>query len=616
MSSTDMATPAKRPGRRKKNPVGAIVATVLAVAAVGGGLVWNKARLATAAAATAPQYKTATVGVGRVKKTVSASGTLQPWRTVDIKSRAGGEVKVLSVEVGDSVSNGQLIARIDPTDSMTTYRQASADLDSAVARREQSSATYGLQTDQTVIAIQNAEASLASARASQAQAAARLATARTQAKTQPALTRAAIAQAQASYEQAVKSRKQLDATNPAQKAQTKAAYDQAIANNKNNAAQLERQQSLLAKGFVSQSAVDQAAATLAVTQASVGSAKASLDTIDASLQANVENADARVAQAKAALDAAKENAVAIPNQQNSLAESQAAYLQASAQVKSAEASLAQARANAQNNAIKKFDVVSAQATIARSEASKQNAQTILNQTEVRAPAAGVILQKYVEQGTIITSGLSLNSTGTSIVQIGDTERMYVDVTVDETDIANVDEGQTVDVSFDAYPGVPFEGKVARINPAAVVEQNVTSVHVRVEVDNSSPTFRLLKPGMNATCEFVLDSKDGVVNVPSEAIHEDDKGKYVEVASGGKPAKDDPSALIDVKRTRAAVETGLEGNDAVEITSGLKGNESIVTQTIEPTPEAAPGGAAAGGSPFGGAGGGRGFGGGGGGRGGR
>jgi HlyD family secretion protein len=237
---------------------------------------------------------------------------------------------------------------------------------------------------------------------------------------------------------------------------------------------------------------------------------------------------------------------------------------------------------------------------------------------VRSPSDGVILQKYVEQGTIITSGLSLSSTGTSILQIGDTTKMYVNVSVDETDIGSVDVGQPVEVTVEAYPDVPFEGKVARIDPQAKVEQNVTTFNVRVEIDNSSPTFRLLKPGMNATCEFIVGEKENVVAVPTDAVRTDDNGSFVEIAQGGVPAPPDPSAktppdpdaLVDVKTRRVAVEVGLEGNDSVEITKGLKEGDTVVTQTIEAATQAA-------GSPFAGGGGrgggGRGGGGGGGGR---
>ena len=178
--------------------------------------------------------------------------------------------------------------------------------------------------------------------------------------------------------------------------------------------------------------------------------------------------------------------------------------------------------------------------------------------------------------------------------------MYIDVTVDETDIANVEEDQTVEVTVDAYPNVPFEGKVARIDPQATVEQNVTTVHVRVEVDNTSPTFKLIKPGMNASCEFVLASKENVVTVPNDAVREDTQGKYIEVPQGGKPApaaegaKPDPALKIDVTPKRVPLEVGLVGNDTTEIVSGLKDGDPIIAQTIEPEAPDAPGAASGGG----------------------
>ena len=181
--------------------------------------------------------------------------------------------------------------------------------------------------------------------------------------------------------------------------------------------------------------------------------------------------------------------------------------------------------------------------------------------------------------------------------------MYVDVQVDETDVASVEDGQKVDITFDAYPNNPYEGKVIKIDPQAVVDQNVTTVHVRVEVDNTSTTFALLKPGMNATCEFISKKLEDVVSVPNEAIKNDADGvsKYVEVPSGGKVAppaeKDgetDPNLLIEVKIEKRKITVGLEGNDSSEVTEGLKEGDKIITQTIEPAPPTA-----AGGSPFGG-----------------
>src|SRR5205823_1987157 len=163
--------------------------------------------------------------------------------------------------------------------------------------------------------------------------------------------------------------------------------------------------------------------------------------------------------------------------------------------------------------------------------------------------------------------------------------MYVDVQVGETDVANVEMDQKVDITFDAYSTTPIEGKVIKVQPQAVVDQNVTTVHVRVEVDNSATMFRLLKPGMNATCEFIVNKKPDVLAVPNEAIRsETDGSKYVEIATGGKQApaeKDseaDPNLLVEVKPVKRPIELGLEGNELSEVVNGLKEGDRVITQT--------------------------------------
>lgn len=539
------------------------------------------------------QYKLGTAQRGSVRKTVSSTGTLQPWTTVDIKSKAGGRVMQMLVDVGTQVKKNQIIALIDRSDTLLSVSQAQSDIAAANAKKEQSDQSFRLQVEQSRIAIANAKAALRSANKSRQAAAVRLQTAKLQADIQPDLTGAAIAQARAGYDQAVKQRAQLDSTNQQDRSSAKSAYDQAVANAKNAQANLTRQNSLLQKGFVSQQAVDNAQANFDVAQAQVQGAKTKLDTLDAELESNVEATDARVAQAKAALRSAEAGTIDIKCKRNSELEAEAALSQAEAQVAQSQQALNEAIANQRNDSIRKLDITSAVASQTRSDATLKNANDTLAQTTVRAPSDGVILQKYVDQGTIITSGLSMNTSGSSIVQLGDTTRMYVDVTVDETDIASVDVGQDVEVSMDAYPGMTFSGKTARIDPRAVAEQNVTQIHVRVEVDNASATFRLLKPGMNATCDFIVGEKEDTLTVPSSAVRTDDNGSYVQIPSGGRVAPADattgqaadPNVRIGVKITRREVQVGIQGDESTEITNGLKDGETIVVQTIEPSTSA-------------------------------
>lgn len=591
------------------------------------------------------QYRIDKVKLDLVKKTVTATGVLKPWTVVDIRSRAGGRVedyafdevrfeelsdedkakyrkdyehsqllKVgratlasrpfprLSIEEGSIVRKGQTLLNIDQFDTRLRYDQAKADIEANKARVTQTTNEYSLQQKQVVVSLQTAEANLKAAQASEAAAKARYESAKNQATAQRALTEAQVDSAKATLaaEQARLSQ-MTSATNKQRSAAALASYNQAVANLKNAKAQLDRQKALLEKGFIAQSQVDQAQASYDVAKATVESANEVANTVLPELTTDVKAQEARVNQAKAALASAEANRVEIELRRQSAAASFADYQRALADVKQAEAQVQQAEANRINNAIRVTQIKQAQADGVRAVAGMANAQIQLNETRVTAPSDGIILTKYIEEGTLIPSGVSaMTSTGANIVQLGDITRMYVEVQVDETDVAAVDVDQKVDITFDAYPTLPFEGKVIKIDPKATVEQNVTTVRVRVEVDNSAANYRLLKPGMNASCEFIIEKKPDVIAVPNEALKTDnDNSRYVEIAEGGKvapvekDAEKDENLLVDVKVVKRKVEIGLEGNDMTEIKDGLKEGETIITQTIEPTPPQS------GGNPFGG-----------------
>lgn len=195
------------------------------------------------------QYKLAKVDYGQVQKTVSATGTLQPWTSVDIKSKAGGQVLYLPVDVGTIVQKGSVIAKIDPTNSKEVYDADQANIDGARAHTDEALQTFKLQQDQTTIGIANATAALQNAQAAQANAAQRLEEAQTEAKAQPALTAANIGQAKANLNAAVEARNAMKSTDPQGLASAQSAYNQALANQ--NAAKLtvQRQKLLRTKGL-------------------------------------------------------------------------------------------------------------------------------------------------------------------------------------------------------------------------------------------------------------------------------------------------------------------------------------------------------------------------------
>ncbi len=562
---------------RKKVAIG-ILAVVLIVA-------WITISKIRTAKANEPTIETAKVERGTVVNSVSASGVLQPLTTVDLKSNVGGQVEYLGIDVGSVVKAGQLIARIDPTDSRTALNQAEADLSAANARLSQARQNLSLQIDQHSVEVQQAQNSYDTA-------VARLAQAEAQAKAQPAMTKASIKQAQANYELARQNLRQLKESGvPVGTIDAKSSYNQAKAAADKAKRNLDRQQSLFNKGFISASALDDARLSYETASAQADTTKERLDTISQDYDAQIKGAQARVDQAAAALDNAKANAVQDQMKKQDLAAARAAVGQALASLKSA-------KANVRQIPIRAADIQTSQSSVVRSQATLDSARTNMNYTTIRAPRNGVILKKYVEVGTIINSGRSSmagTGAGTSVVQLGDLSRMYVLASVDETDISQVEEGQKVDVTLDAFPDEIFEGIVTRIDPQTVVAQNVTTIPVTVEI--TDPDARL-KPGMNATCDFIIDRKEDVLVVPTEAVKDQD-GKYT------------VTVMKDGKQAERSVEVGLAGDDTTEIVSGLKEGETVVTAVIQSVTQATRGGSMGGGSrgggmPMGGMGGGRHF----------
>ncbi len=142
------------------------------------------------------------------------------------------------------------------------------------------------------------------------------------------------------------------------------------------------------------------------------------------------------------------------------------------------------------------------------------AQERLSESVVRAPIDGVILQKYVEQGQIIASGVSNVGGGTPIVDLADMSSVYIEAGIDEIDIGKIGVGQTAAVVAEAYPQLHFKGQVVRIAPEARIEQNVTLFDVIVEVEN---TDGKLKSGMNAAIEITIVEKNDILLIPAVAL---------------------------------------------------------------------------------------------------
>jgi HlyD family secretion protein len=164
-----------------------------------------------------------------------------------------------------------------------------------------------------------------------------------------------------------------------------------------------------------------------------------------------------------------------------------------------------------------LDLAVARSEVVRASTGLERAQERMEDTVIQAPVDGIILQKYVEKGQIIASGVSNVGGGTPIADIADMRRVYVEAGVDEIDIGRIDVDQRATVHAEAFPDHVYEGSVVRIAPEARVEQNVTLFDVVVEVENSDTR---LKSGMNASVEIVIVEEAAALLIPLAALQQD------------------------------------------------------------------------------------------------
>lgn len=162
------------------------------------------------------------------------------------------------------------------------------------------------------------------------------------------------------------------------------------------------------------------------------------------------------------------------------------------------------------------DIEAEEAQLAEAQAQLQLALVRQEDTIVRAPFSGTITQKFATEGSFVTPTTSASdaasATSTAIVALASGLEILAEVP--EVDIGQITVGQTVDIVADAYPNEVFKGQVKLISPEAVVEQNVTSFQVRVDLVTGLD--RLLS-GMNVDATFVGDNPETGLVVPTVSI---------------------------------------------------------------------------------------------------
>ena len=332
--------------------------------------------------------------------------------------------------------------------------------------------------------------------------------------------------------------------------------------------------------------------------ADVASMRAQLEAArtDATAQeANMRSANSELERAKADFERAKldfERAdklykdQLIPKSQFDQAKS--TYDAAAATIETDKARAAQAKAQlaSNNERIRQF------------QASLTRASDVLSKTEYIAPYDGIVTNLPVREGETAVMGIQ-NSPGSTLMTVADMSVITAEVKVDETDIVNVKIGQPAEITIDAIPKKVFHGTVTEIGNNAIIRSSGLSTSQVTTGSQEAKDFKVvvtlndasqnLRPGLSATAKITTNTVKDAVSIPIQALTVRQKGDLEQKAKGAttvqaaapenKKDKEEIQGVFVINNKKAEfrkVETGVTGTTNIEVKSGLKPGDEIVT----------------------------------------
>jgi HlyD family secretion protein len=295
------------------------------------------------------------------------------------------------------------------------------------------------------------------------------------------------------------------------------------------------------------------------------------------LQAGVDEAEGKLAQAKGALDSAQAELHRIAVEQT---DPEIAYatrnwertskLFTEGIVSEDERDLARDRFEKAQYRLKVLDsqLEGARASLATAEgklkeiqAQAELARQELQEATIIAPFDGLVLQRYLEEGDSVSSIRVAGGNATTIMSLGDLSELYVDGDVDEVDVGKIIAEQKIRpnlvarVTVESFKGRTFLGRVARIAPLGLQDSNgIVTYEVRIILDNPE---KLLLANMTANSQIVLEEKNDVLLISQGALTTEGKTRFATVYN--------PSTG---RSRRLEITAGISDGSQVEIAGGL------------------------------------------------
>jgi HlyD family secretion protein len=273
-------------------------------------------------------------------------------------------------------------------------------------------------------------------------------------------------------------------------------------------------------------------------QSAVLGARANLDRLrNGSRPEDINAAKAQVEAAKARADLAQKRLDRFQNlaQQGVIARDRLDEIIADAEAAQANLQDRQKQLERLLNGSRPEDIIQAEAQLQEAEARLQAAQVQLEDTLIRAPFDGIVSQKYANVGAFVTptttASVTSSATSTSILALA--RGLEILAEIPEVDIGQVQVGQRVEIVADAFPDRVFQGRVRLIAPEAVIQQNVTSFQVRIDILSPDTSLR---SGMNVELKLIGKEIPQALVVPTVAIVTKDgqNGVYIAPPGTAKP----------------------------------------------------------------------------------
>ncbi len=188
-------------------------------------------------------------------------------------------------------------------------------------------------------------------------------------------------------------------------------------------------------------------------------------------------------------------------------------------------------------------------------------------TLVRSTIDGMVLDVPIEVGNSVIQSNTFND-GTTIASVADMKDIIFEGKVDETEVGKIKEGMPIELEIGAIEKEKFEAVLEYISPKGKEENGAIQFEIKANVQLKEGQF--IRAGYSANANIVLDKKDNVLVIPEGLLKFEDEKSYVEVMTN-----------VDQQFEKRFVKTGLSDGINIEITEGLKTEDKVKGEKLDP-----------------------------------